>query len=182
MTELEKLQRAKSYMDQLAQGIDPINKGEIPEDSILNDVHIVRCFFYVSNVLEQVISNGGFDGCQAKRLPFSITTEQLSRVKISKEPVRIKKLAELISNAVVNPNMKSLSTVVITDWLLKKGFLEKRQGLSGENCRLPTSCGLRLGLFTKTIRGRDGLYEAVFYNAEAQRFIVDNITAILSER
>ncbi len=38
MTEAEKLQRAKLYMDKLANGIDPITDTEIPGDSILNNV------------------------------------------------------------------------------------------------------------------------------------------------
>ena len=59
MTELEIMQRAKMYMDKLAQGIDPISGQEIPNDSVLNNVRLVRCFFYVSRILDQVIANGG---------------------------------------------------------------------------------------------------------------------------
>ena len=59
MTELEIMQRAKMYMEKLAQGIDPISDQEIPEDSVLNNVRLARCFFYVSGVLDQVIANGG---------------------------------------------------------------------------------------------------------------------------
>ena len=55
MTELETMQRAKMYMDKLAQGIDPITDRELPEDSALNNVRLARCFFYVSDVLGQVI-------------------------------------------------------------------------------------------------------------------------------
>ena len=47
MTELETVQRAKMYMDKLAQGIDPISGQELPEDSALNNVRLARCFFYV---------------------------------------------------------------------------------------------------------------------------------------
>ncbi|MCI7727485.1 MAG: hypothetical protein MSH58_10195 [Clostridiales bacterium] len=59
MTELEIMQRAKMYMDKLAQGIDPISDQEMPEDSVLNNVRLARCFFYVSGVLDQVIACGG---------------------------------------------------------------------------------------------------------------------------
>ena len=48
MTELETIQRAKMYLDKLAQGIDPISGQEIPNDSVLNNVRLARCFFYVS--------------------------------------------------------------------------------------------------------------------------------------
>ena len=58
MTDLEIMQRAKMYMDNLAQGIDPISGQEVPNDSVLNNVRLARCFFYVSGVLDQVIANG----------------------------------------------------------------------------------------------------------------------------
>ena len=51
MTELETMQRAKMYLDKLAQGTDPITNQEVPEDSVLNNVRLARCFFYVSDVL-----------------------------------------------------------------------------------------------------------------------------------
>ena len=44
MTELETMQRAKMYLDKLAQGIDPISGQEIPNDSVLNNVRLARCF------------------------------------------------------------------------------------------------------------------------------------------
>ena len=47
MTDLDIMQRAKVYMEKLVQGIDPISDQEIPEDSVLNNVRLARCFFYI---------------------------------------------------------------------------------------------------------------------------------------
>ena len=80
MTELETMQRAKMYLDKLAQGIDPITNQEVPEDSVLNHVRLARCFFYVSSVLDQVIVNGGVIGQRVKTMDFVITPEQMARV------------------------------------------------------------------------------------------------------
>lgn len=108
MTELETMQRAKMYMDKLAQGIDPITDQEIPKDSTLNNVRLARCFFYVSDVLAKVIVNGGVIGGKPKLQDFSITMEQLFGVQISQEPVRVTQLVEMISTAVDNPQMKKI--------------------------------------------------------------------------
>lgn len=43
MTDLEIMQRAKMYLDRLAQGIDPISGQEMPEDTILNQARLARC-------------------------------------------------------------------------------------------------------------------------------------------
>lgn len=181
MTELETMQRAKMYMDKLAQGIDPITNREIPNDSMLNNVRLARCFFYVSDVLGQVIANGGVIGGKPKLLPFSIDMEQIAKIQISQEPVRITQLVEMISTVVDNPLMKKLSTTVITNWLLEKGFLEKQTTPDGKSRRVPTQNGVMLGLFTQTRQGQYGEYEAVFYNAAAQQFVLDNLPAMLTD-
>ena len=59
MTELEKIKRAKIYMDKLANGINPIDETMVPDEDVVNNVRISRCFFFVSDVLQQVIENGG---------------------------------------------------------------------------------------------------------------------------
>ena len=185
MTELEIMQHAKMYLDKLARGIDPIADKEVPEDSVLNNVRLVRCFFYVSGILGQVIANGGYVGAKPRgpKLPeFSATAEELSRVPVTQEPARITQFVDRISAALNNPQMKKLGTTVVTDWLLRKGFLEKRTSAEGKSQRLPTQAGIELGLTTETRQGQYGVYTAVFYNAGAQRFLLDHLPAILEER
>ena len=50
-TELEMLERAKAYMEKLANGIDPISDTEVRDDECINNVRLSRCFFYVADVL-----------------------------------------------------------------------------------------------------------------------------------
>lgn len=59
MTEIEKIERAKVYMEKLANGINPIDNTMAPDKDIINNVRLSRCFFFVSDVLRQVIENGG---------------------------------------------------------------------------------------------------------------------------
>ena len=182
MTELETMQRAKMYMDKLAQGIDPITGQEIPEDSALNNVRLARCFFYVSDVLGQVIANGGVVGSKPKMVDFRITSEQLTRVYPSPEPVRVTQIVDMIAAAVDDPQMKKLRTTVITDWLMAKGFLEKQIAADGKNVRVPTANGLILGIFVQKRQGQYGEYQAVYYNTQAQQFILDNLMGMLDEK
>lgn len=115
MTELETMQRAKMYLDKLAQGIDPISNHKIPEDSVLNQVRLARCFFYVSDVLGRVIANGGTVGAHTRIVDFSITAEQLAMVRIMDYPVRITEFADALSQAVSDPRMKKPNVKKITD-------------------------------------------------------------------
>lgn len=181
MTELEKMQRAKMYMDKLAQGIDPVTGREFPEDSALNNIRLARCFFYVSGILGQVIANEKAVGGKPKLLPFSVTPQQLSRVQLSGELLSISQIVELLNVAVDNPQMKKLRTTAITDWLLEKGFLEKKTDPDGRSWRVPTPAGLGIGLLVQNRQGKYGEYQAVYYNADAQRFVLDNLNAIRTE-
>ena len=179
MTELEIMQRAKMYMDKLARGIDPITDQQIPWDSALNQPRLARCFFYVSGILDQVIANGGNVGAGPKLQAFAITPEQLARVRLSQEPVTVSWLVESLAGAVTDPGMKKLSATVITNWLLGQGFLEKKTTPEGKNIRVPTANGLAIGMTSETRQGKDGEYQMVRYDINAQRFVLDHLMEML---
>lgn len=178
LTELETMQRAKMYMDKLAQGIDPISGQEVPEDSVLNNVRLARCFFYVSGILNQVIANGG-KVQKASKSDFKITQDELNRVKPVQEPIRITQFLNLLMAAINDPDRKPMKTTVITDWLLEKGFLAVQTLSNGKSMRLPTEMGTQIGMFTKTCQGERGTYQAVFYSMEAQQFLLDHLLEVL---
>ena len=178
MTELEIMQRAKMYMDKLAQGIDPISDQEMPEDSVLNNVRLARCFFYVSGVLDQVIANGG----NVKKTPkkdFYVTEEELRRIAVSQEPTQITQFVDRIMSVINDPDRKKLKTTTITDWLIEKGFMTKQPAADGKAKRLPTAMGEQIGLTVKLREGQYGTYQAVFYSEDAQRFLLDHLQEIL---
>ena len=175
MTDLEVMQRAKMYMDKLAQGIDPITGNEVPEDSLLNNVRLARCFFYVSGILQQVIDNGGCIRSKPKKNDFVVTPQMMSRLAPSDRSLRISDFTEMLAAAADDPNTKRPGTTVITDWLLSKGFLEKIPNAEGKQQRVPTEVGRRIGMYTETRQGQYGEYLAVYYSPEAQRFLLDHL-------
>ena len=179
MTELETMQRAKMYLDKLAQGIDPISGQEIPNDSVLNNVRLARCFFYVSGILDQVIANGGRVISGEKN--FYITQEGISRLQPSQEALRITQFADRVTDGIHDPARKRLKATTITNWLIEKGFLEKRVDEAGKSKRLPTAAGERLGLSVREMQGKAGPFQAVYYGTNAQRFILDHLMDILRE-
>ena len=73
MTELEKIEYTKSFIDKLAKGINPLDGTPVPDGELLNNVRISRCMFYVSDILRQVIENGGVKPQKKeKKAPFEI--------------------------------------------------------------------------------------------------------------
>ena len=53
------IMRAKSYMDMLSNGIDPISGNDVPEDTILAQERLRKCFSFVSEILEEAVSQYG---------------------------------------------------------------------------------------------------------------------------
>lgn len=181
MTELDIMKRAKMYLDNLSQGIDPISGQEVPDDSVLNNVRLARCFFYVSGILEQVIENGG-KVISGGPVPFYITVEELQQLVPSQEPVRVTQLAKLISDTIGDPQRAPLKATAVTNWLLEKGFIEKKERADGKSNRLPTPMGESIGLSARTVQGQHGTYECVDYSPAAQQFVFDHLMEILQPR
>jgi hypothetical protein len=180
MTELETMQRAKMYLDKLAQGIDPISGVEIPEDSILNNVRLARCFFYVSGVLKKVIDNGGVVVPYSQNSGFFMTQKQLATVSLPGHSMRITQFIDLLWTATENPNMKRPGGSAITNWLVEKEFLEKVTNPNGKQHRIPTDAGRQIGIYTEMRQGQHGEYEAVLYSKDAQQFLLDHIQEIFT--
>ena len=179
MTELEIMQRAKLYMDQLAQGIDPISGEELSEDTVLNNVRLARCFFYVSGVLQQLIDNSGQVG-KAEKIPFVLSSQMLERIAPADHALRITEFADLFVQASGDRNMKRPSVSKFTGWLIEKGFMEIITDENGKQKRLPTAAGQKLGIYTDSRQGYNGMYMAVLYSPTAQRFLLDHWEEILT--
>lgn len=59
MTELEKIAYAKSYIEKLANGVNPLTDQVVSDMDVINNVRISRCLFYVSDLLRQILDNDG---------------------------------------------------------------------------------------------------------------------------
>ena len=75
---------------------------------------------------------------------------------------------------------RQLRTTTITNWLLHAGFLEVSAREGGTPTRRPTALGRTIGLSAEERSGKRGTYTVTLYGPEAQRFILDNLDAMLS--
>ena len=180
MTELEKIAYAKSFIDKLANGINPLDDGPIPEGDIANNVRLSRCFFYVSGILGQVYENGGV-GKVERTIPFSITPAQLANFEVSPYSISASEISRKLAVLVNNPIMKSFSVPKLNQWLIQKGLLYETTDCLGKPRKMPTEQGKSMGISAEHKMGREGEYIAVLFDARAQRFIINNVYEILNE-
>ncbi|OQB23599.1 MAG: hypothetical protein BWY11_01680 [Firmicutes bacterium ADurb.Bin182] len=177
ITELQKLQRAKTFMDKLAEGLDPVTGEELPNDSVLNNVKLSRCFSYVADVLRRVIENGGSVGRKGRQL--SIDTEKIKDYAFSDVPIGIIVFLKGVSQAA--GSAAQIPATLVTGWLEEIGLLEKRQKADGKTARVPTSKGLDAGILLEERTGLNGAYQAVLYSPKAQKFILDNLGSLVNK-
>ena len=185
MNDLEIMQRAKTYIDKMANGIDPVTDREAAETDVINNVHVSRCLFFVSDVLRQVIENGGVPTAQGgapnakkKKEPFCLTDAQLAGFRFSDDPIPIKNITERF-NELSDEGHVRLTHTALTAWLVSVGLLQEVPAKDGKQLKRPTGSGQALGIVTEKRNGRNGEYTAVYYKKEAQRFIVDHLDAVL---
>lgn len=180
MTELETMQRAKMYMEKLANGINPIDDSIVPDGDVVNNVRLSRCFFYVADVLRQVIENGGVKPQKKLQyIPFALPVEERARFAYSETPISITVITKRI-NELIDEAMKPLTYNAIRDWLSSLGLLEDVQNAEGKTRKYPTQRGQDMGILLESRTNSGGQYYAVLYNSAAQHFILDNLDAVIA--
>lgn len=176
--DIKLVSHAKDYIYDLARGVNPLTKEAADEDDVINNVKISRCLFYVSDILDEVIENGGIK--KKKKAPqeeFNIEMLDLNGYEYSSQPVSISVIAGKINNLKPD-NMKKLKITAITNWLVDINMLCVVQ-VNGKNHKRPTSNGEGIGITTEQRDGQYGPYTAVLYNENAQRFIIDNLNSVI---
>ena len=156
MTELEMINRAKTYIDKLANGVNPLTDEPVSENDIVNNVRISR-----------------------KKQPFIIRKEQRKRFEFSETPISVSEIARRFNAAVNTEGAVQMRYSGITFWLIESGLLSVDRREDGREVKLPTAAGMELGISQEVRSGANGSYTVVVYNENAQRYIVDNIDAIL---
>ena len=113
MDKLQVIQRAKSYMDMLAKGIDPISGELVKNDSALQQERLQKCFSFVSEILDEVIKTNGIVSMPAtessqgytavkKKAVFSINPQQRSNIRITNNPIIPSAFIKNINSVVAN--------------------------------------------------------------------------------
>lgn len=181
MMQKERILNAKHCLDALALGLDPATGAELPDDSVLNRVELSRCFFFVSGLLQELLDNGGSVARRSgQKLPFALPAEQRAQFPLSERPMLISEICRIL-NEMADPFVyRQLRTTTITNWLLHAGFLEVSAREGGTPTRRPTALGRTIGLSAEERSGKRGTYTVTLYGPEAQRFILDNLDAMLS--
>lgn len=180
MTELEKIIYAKSFIDKMAEGTNPLDDSRIPDGELLNHVRISRCLFFVSDVLRR-IGDGEIklpSSPKRARLPLVITWETVENEILSSAPLTITEFTRRVNLVADERNMQRINHTKILKWLIEKRFLEYRIADNGKRAKYPTKAGIEIGITTIRRIRHSNEFDQVIYNTEAQSFLVDHFISI----
>jgi len=178
MTDTEILKHAKSYIDKLANGINPLTNEAVSENDVVNNVRISRCLFYVSDVLRQVIEGKTFSSeKKIKKKSFSLSADKINEYVYSNTAVTVSEIANQLNKMADLEECRKITYSQITDWLIEAGALTINE-YNGKALKHPTQLGNEIGISIEKRVGYNGEYTAVLYNTAAQHFIIDNLNAI----
>ena len=181
MTELETLLRAKTYIDKLANGINPLTDAPVSDDDCINQVRISRCLFYVSNVLRRVLEaeNSTKPAKKPKKGDFTISKDELAQYDLEDTPIPVSEIAKRINSLIDSESVKQLKYASITAFLMERGYLITHETRDGKTVKVPTESGKTIGITREERNGQNGPYTVTLYNLAAQKFILDNIDSII---
>ena len=178
-----KLDVAIKYVERLADGCNPVNNVPLENEDILNNPNIIRCMYFIKDVLEEVRRNGGVIGGKAGKasaLPFPI--EVLDEFTYT-EDKSITHVLNQIYEPIADMNVKKVSVTKVTAALKEEGYLlDEPNPETGKTRKIPSAKGKQLGIYLVEREYNGRMYESVTYNKNAQEYVVGLIKKLAEEQ
>ena len=173
----EKVLKAREIILKIANGKDPINKEQIPSDSFLIDPRMIRCFFFVAEVLETVSRQ------RNKNIPaptgFIITSEEKEKVVFPEGKIGINIFSRCINDVLDLNRSKNLSGAVLNKHLKALGILSEEKTRDGKTRTIINEKSAEFG-FEAEEREYNGLTcEQVMINEKGKKYLLDNLEDIM---
>lgn len=174
--DLTKLNVAIRYVERIADGCNPVNNIPLEETDVLNNPNIIRCMYFIKEVLEEVRRNDGvISGRKTKAEAMPLPVEVLDEFEYQ-EDKSITHVLRQIFEPVADSNVKKVSAVKVNTLLVEDGYLadEENPG-TGKVRKIPTEKGKELGIYMMEREFNGRAYEAIMYGKNAQEYVVERI-------
>ena len=187
--DVKRLDVAIQYINRMTSGRNPVTNRVAPENEVLTNPNVNRCLQFISEILQDVRSQGGIVGKApgrsqepkvsiAQTFPYEVLKEFQYR-QDQQISYFLKQISELSTDEVEVPN---IAAVHINNWLREKGYLEKRMVAEiGKESSVPTEKGAGIGIYTERAGIGSNLYYRIWFNEQAQRFLIDHFREILTD-
>ena len=176
--DINKLEIAIKYVERIAKGYNPVNNMPAEDDSALNNPNVIRCMYFIKEVLEDVKEreNSAIKKAKSKE-PFPLSVLKDYQYQEDKS---ITHFLKQLYSPLEDGTFKKIPPQRITAWLKENGYLtEENSQDTKKSTTIPTERGKELGIYTESRTFNGKIYLAVIYNQSAQEFIVKNFSEII---
>lgn len=184
MEKVQRLQKAKLYLEMLACSMDSTTQ-EFIESEILQKKEIKDMLKYVSTVLEELIGNNGEVIKVIKPIDFQVSKLNKQEIILSNEPIQLSALMARINKQVDTKTMRKLGVSKVSKWLIEQGYLtNEKVSVVKEVSRLAITDNaetLGIVLDNKVDEKTGEIKPCVLLTRKAQEYIVNNLESILAE-
>lgn len=172
------IEEAKKIIENIAKGINPINGEPITERSFFNDARVIRCFYYVVEILNNV-KNGFYNSKGVKQ--FKITPEQKDIIKFPSEKIGVNEFSKCI-NKVLDLNIsKKVTGVELNKKLKYLGILGEEKSHDGKMRTITNEKSKEYG-FESEKRSYNGIdYNKVVINDYGKKYLLENIEFLMQK-
>lgn len=176
--EKEKIVKASEILNKIANGINPVNGEPIGNDCFLQDPRMIRCLFFVQQVLNEAAERPAsiYKPAPAK---FIISAEEKSRVRFPEENIGINQFAKCI-NAVIDVNVsRKLTGVQMNNQLKKMGILSEESIGEGRKRTIANENSQQYGVVSEKRIYNGVEYDKVCFNDIGKKFLLNDLERIL---
>ncbi len=191
------VERAKTYLSMLLNGVHPVTGQSIPEDSALMDEKVKNCFAFLIETLDDYGAlcarveqmekkQEELTVVVQKKLDFAITHEQCESIALSKEPLTVLSFMKNVNAVIDAQSMEKLSSTRINKWLVDGGWIlpSTVQTVVNKTVYKPSETAEKIGIFEEqTVDKKTGEVKSqVKLSQSAQLFIIENLESIVKEK
>lgn len=186
--DLKRLEIAIQYIRRMSEGRNPVTNRPAPENEVLSNVNVHRCLKFIDEVLTDVQKSGGTVGLlpPRERAPKAALSETFPYEILGQyhyeQDQQISYFLKQLGEYMPEDQKMPVPATTITNWMRENGYLEKQViNDTGKENSVPSRKGEQLGMYAEKGGVYPNEYFRVFYNENAQRFIIDNFRRILAE-
>lgn len=181
IVDLNKLETALTYVDRITNGNNPVNNMPVGDDNVLNNPNLIRCMFFIKDILQEVKRNDGVIGSKPKKKGKADFPYDVLKDFQYQEDTTISKFVDQINQLIDVEVYKKVTTKPITQWLLlNKYLMQITENGTDRMTKRPTEKGNQLGIRVEDRVYGAREYQAVVYDRRAQEFLAHNLESILN--
>ena len=183
--DLNRLKTAITYAERIADGKNPVTNAPARDEDVINNPNVIRCMFFIRDILRQVYDNGGRIGGKPPRAPKPerkpFPLEALAAFSY-RQDLGISSFVQQINEPVDQTVYEPLQRTAITGWLEEEGYLTRVPDAEGRRLSRPTERGRAAGIYLADRNYDDRSYSIVMYGRAMQEMIISKIPEILAGR